>query len=65
VGNENMLWLLRAAKAGATIEVLPEVLLRRRFHHGNDTRRGTAHELELFLPIVRAWRAFRHGRTGE
>ena len=22
---------------------------------------GTAHELELFLPIVRAWREFRHG----
>lgn len=65
VGNENMLWFLRAAKAGANIEVLPEVLMRRRFHDGNDTRRGTAHELELFLPIVRAWRSFRHGRTGE
>ncbi|HEY9519113.1 MAG TPA: glycosyltransferase family A protein [Gemmatimonadales bacterium] len=64
VGNENMLWLLGAARAGATIEVLPEVLMRRRFHHGNDTRRGTAHELELFLPIVRAWRNFRHGRPG-
>lgn len=65
VGNENMLWFLRAAKAGATIEVLPEVLMRRRFHHGNETRRGTAHELELFLPIVRAWRELRHGRPGE
>ena len=61
-GNENMLWFLRAAKAGATIEVLAQVLLRRRFHHGNDTRRGTAHELELFLPIVQAWRDLRHGR---
>jgi glycosyltransferase involved in cell wall biosynthesis len=65
VGNENMLWFLRAANAGAMIEVLPEVLMRRRFHHGNDTRRGKAHELELFLPIVRAWRDFRHGRPGE
>lgn len=64
-GNENMLWFLRAAEAGAAIDVLPEVLMRRRFHHGNDTRRGTAHELELFLPIVRAWREFRHGRPGE
>ena len=64
-GNENMLWFLRAAEAGAAIDVLPEVLMRRRFHHGNDTRRGTAHELELFLPIVRAWRDFRYGRPGE
>ena len=65
VGNENMLWFLRAAQAGATIEVLPEVLMRRRYHHGNETRRGTAHELELFLPIVRAWRDFRYGRPVE
>ena len=64
-GNENMLWFLRAAEAGAAIEVLPEVLMRRRFHHGNDTRRGTAHELELFLPIVRAWRNLRHGGPGQ
>lgn len=64
-GNENMLWFLRAAEAGAAIDVLPEVLMRRRFHHGNDTRRGRAHELELFLPIVRAWRNFRYGRPGE
>ncbi|HEX7025490.1 MAG TPA: glycosyltransferase family A protein [Gemmatimonadales bacterium] len=64
-GNENMLWFLRAAEAGATIEVLPEVLMRRRFHRGNDTRRGSAHMLDLFLPIVQAWRDLRHGRPGE
>ena len=64
-GNENMLWFLRAAEAGAAIEVLPEALMRRRFHSGNDTRRGTAHELDLFMPIVRAWRDYRHGRPGE
>ena len=62
-GNENMIWFLRAARAGAAIEVLPEVLMYRRFHLGNDTRKGPDRARELFLPILRAWRDSRHGGT--
>jgi hypothetical protein len=61
-GNENMLWFFRAAGSGARIEVLPEVLMRRRYHAGNDTRRDAEHDLDLFMPIVQAWRDYRHGR---
>ena len=61
-GNENMLWFLRALRAGATIEVLPDILMYRRFHEGNDTRRGSEHARELFLPIVKAWRDHSRGR---
>ena len=61
-GNENMLWFFRAAAAGARIEVLPEVLMRRRYHAGNQTRRGGEHDLDLFMPIVQAWRDYRHGK---
>ena len=62
-GNENMLWFLRAVDAGAAIEVLPDVLMYRRFHRHNDTRRGAAHARDLLLPIVRAWRDHRRRRS--
>ena len=55
-GNENMIWFLGALRAGALIEVLPDVLMYRRFHRGNDTRRGPEHARDLFLPILKAWR---------
>jgi glycosyltransferase involved in cell wall biosynthesis len=61
-GNENLLWFISAARAGATIKVLPHVLVRRRFHQSNDTRASQAHVRDLFLPIVRAWRDYK--RTG-
>jgi glycosyltransferase involved in cell wall biosynthesis len=35
-GNENMIWFLRAAGQGAVIEILSDVLMRRRFHLAND-----------------------------
>jgi glycosyltransferase involved in cell wall biosynthesis len=58
-GNENMLWYLRAAGAGASIDVLPEVLMRRRLHLGNATRQPADDNHDLFLPIVKAWREYR------
>jgi glycosyltransferase involved in cell wall biosynthesis len=61
-GNENMLWFFRAAGAGATIEVMPDVLMYRRYHRDNDTRRGPAHLGDLLVPIVKAWRDYRRGR---
>jgi glycosyltransferase involved in cell wall biosynthesis len=66
---ENMLWFLRAAGRGAVIDVLQDVLMRRRFHLANDTRQGQGQHSELFLPIVKAWRDYRRwqrsgGRRG-
>jgi glycosyltransferase involved in cell wall biosynthesis len=57
--NENMLWHLRAAGAGASIDVLPEVLMRRRLHLGNATRQSAEDIHDLFLPIVKAWRDYK------
>jgi glycosyltransferase involved in cell wall biosynthesis len=62
-GNENMIWFLRAAGQEAVIELLPDVLMRRRFHLGNDTRRGSAHATDLLLPIVKAWRDYQRQRS--
>ena len=58
-GNENMIWFLRAAGRGAVIEVLSDVLMHRRFHLANDTRRGIGHNYDLLLPILKAWRDYR------
>ncbi len=58
-GNENMLWFLRAARLGAVFDVVEEVLMYRRFHSGNDTRRSLDHNIDLFLPILKAWRDYR------
>ena len=63
-GNENMIWFLRAAGQGAVIEVLSDVLMRRRFHLGNDTRRGNGHTYDLLMPIVKAWRDYQRQRSG-
>lgn len=63
-GNENMIWFLRAAGQGAPIEVLSDVLMRRRFHLGNDTRRGNGHTYDLLLPIVKVWRDYQRQHRG-
>ena len=62
-GNENMIWFLGAARQGAVIEILPDVLMRRRFHLGNDTRRGKGHICDLLMPIVKAWRDYQRQRS--
>jgi glycosyltransferase involved in cell wall biosynthesis len=61
-GNENMIWFLRAAGQGAVIEVLTDVLMRRRFHSANDTRRGIGHLHNLLIPILKAWRDYQRQR---
>ena len=57
-GNENMIWFLRAAGQGAMIEILSDVLMRRRFHLANDTRRSDGHNYDLLMPILKAWRDY-------
>jgi len=47
-------WFLRAAEAGATLEVLPDVLLFRRIHHSNRSRRLADNSRKTFLKILKA-----------
>jgi hypothetical protein len=44
------------------IEILSDVLMRRRFHLANDTRRGGGHKYDLLMPILKAWRDYQRQR---
>jgi glycosyltransferase involved in cell wall biosynthesis len=61
-GLENMTWFLRAAGQGAAIEVLPDVLMYRRFHSDSFTRRGRSVFLDNFFPILKEWRDYQRLR---
>jgi len=63
-GKANMVWFLRAARQGARITVLPEVLMRRRLHHENASRQDPSDRLEWLLPIVKAWRDYQRDAPG-
>ncbi len=52
---ENLIWFFGAAERGAVIEILPDVLMYRRFHLNNLTRNNG---LDGFFPILRAWRDY-------
>jgi glycosyltransferase involved in cell wall biosynthesis len=47
-------WFLRAVEHGAVMELLPDVLLYRRLHHGNRTRHLGAASRDQYLQIVKA-----------
>jgi glycosyltransferase involved in cell wall biosynthesis len=52
-------WFLRAARHGAVIELLPDVLVYHRMHESNHTRRFASASREEFLQVVKAsldWR---------
>jgi glycosyltransferase involved in cell wall biosynthesis len=56
---ENMIWFLQAAQRGAVIEVLPDVLVYRRFHPDSFCRKErTEVLLDSFFPILKAWRDY-------
>lgn len=57
---ENISWFLDAERAGARTEVLPDVLMSRRFHPTSLTRRAAPEALEGFLHVVKKWK---DGRT--
>jgi glycosyltransferase involved in cell wall biosynthesis len=57
--SENTIWFLHAAEQGALIEVMPEVLMSRRFHPSNQSRKKT---VETFLPILKEWRDYQRRR---
>jgi hypothetical protein len=54
--SESMIWFLRAAKRGAVVDVLPEVLMQRRLHATNASR---ANALDSLFPILKEWRDYR------
>ena len=47
-------WYIRAADAGAIIEILPEVLARRRIHRGNRTRNVDSIKRDELIRIAKA-----------
>ena len=56
-------WFLRAKDRGAIIEVLPDVLVYRRLHHTNRSRRFAAASRDEFLHLIKA-RLDRRRRAG-
>lgn len=51
---DSMEWFLRLADRGATMEILPEVLLYHRMHKTNHTRRRTNASKEEFLHVIKS-----------
>jgi glycosyltransferase involved in cell wall biosynthesis len=65
-GLENMTWFLRASAQGAVIEVMPDILMRRRFNVESFTRRDRKEVFDNFLPILKEWRDYqRRKETGQ
>lgn len=59
---EDVDWFLRAREAGLAYEVLPEVLVRRRLHHGNLTRADLASSDTLVATLKASLDRRRKGR---
>ncbi len=59
--HQSLMWALRAAKGGATVQVLHDVLMYRRLHQGNQSRGWTV-DAE-FLELVKAWKDYRQTRA--
>ena len=60
---ENMSWFLRAAGQDAVIEILPDVLMDRRFHLENITRKKKAEILDSFPSLLKEWLDYQRGRA--
>ena len=60
---EDMTWCLRASRQGAVIEVLPDILMYRRFNIDSLTRRGRSQYLNGLIPIIKEWRDFQRERS--
>lgn len=62
---EDMTWCLRARRQGAVIEVLPDILMYRRFNIDSLTRRGRSQYLKGLIPIFKEWRDSQRKRSGK
>jgi glycosyltransferase involved in cell wall biosynthesis len=60
--NENAIWFLRAAGQRAHIDVLKEVLVRRRIHERNRSRDGGIDD--SFFQLLREWRDLQRADQG-
>ncbi|MDD4904159.1 MAG: glycosyltransferase family A protein [Candidatus Bipolaricaulis sp.] len=58
-----LVWALRAAQQGAIVDVIPDVLMDRRLHPGNLSRRWAMDD--DFFQLVRTWRDFRRTEKEE
>ena len=59
--HQSLIWVLHAAKQGANVDVLPDILMQRRLHSSNQSR-GWAID-EEFFELVKAWRDYCSART--
>jgi len=59
----NLVWALEAAKLGAIVDVLPEVLACRRLHHANMSRRWAIDD--DFFKLLKTWRDYRKHVVGD
>jgi glycosyltransferase involved in cell wall biosynthesis len=59
----NLVWALGAAKQGAIIDVLAEVLTYRRLHHANMSRRWAIDD--DFFRLLKTWRDYRKHEVGD
>lgn len=53
----NLIWALRAAEQGAIVDIMPEVLMHRRLHCGNLSRRWAIDD--DFFKALKTWRDYR------
>jgi glycosyltransferase involved in cell wall biosynthesis len=58
-------WFLRARDSGVKMELMPDVLVRRRFHEANVTRTDHSRSREAALKIVQASLARRRGKPSK
>ncbi len=59
----NMTWFVEAAKRGARVDVLPDVLMRRRLHDTNNTRTNRDPNRDEFFGMLKAWRDLQQARS--
>jgi glycosyltransferase involved in cell wall biosynthesis len=57
-------WFARAERHGAVAELLPEVLVRRRLHAQNRSRRWAGRSRSEYLALMRSLVGQRHGAAG-
>ncbi|MFC1452059.1 glycosyltransferase family 2 protein [Verrucomicrobiota bacterium] len=62
---DGMEWFLRAAEQGAVQEMLPDVLLRRRLHQDNRSRRRAAASRHAHLQVIKASLDRRRGGSSQ
>ncbi len=58
-------WMMRAMDMGAKIEVLPDVMTRRRYHHTNISRKDSVADAETILMLLKRHLDQKRGKAGQ